>query len=61
MVLTQGVGGGTSNIEPAIEKGDFDLYPEYTGTGWNMVLKNESLYDESMFDSLKESYEKMSA
>ena len=58
MVLTQGVGGGTSNIEPAIEKGDFDLYPEYTGTGWNMVLKNESLYDESMFDSLKESYEK---
>ena len=61
VVLTQGVGGGTSNIEPAIEKGDFDLYPEYTGTGWNMVLKNESLYDESMFDSLKESYEKMSA
>ena len=58
VVLTQGVGGGTSNIEPAIEKGDFDLYPEYTGTGWNMVLKNESLYDESMFDSLKESYEK---
>lgn len=27
VVLTQGVGGGTSNIEPAIEKGDFDLYP----------------------------------
>ena len=23
--LTQGVGGGTSNIEPGMEKGDFDL------------------------------------
>lgn len=44
--LTQGVGGGTSNIEPAIEKGEFDLYPEYTGTGWNMVLKRDGLYSE---------------
>ncbi len=58
VVLTQGVGGGTSNIEPAIEKGDFDLYPEYTGTGWNMVLKNQGLYDESMFDQMKSAYEK---
>lgn len=56
--LTQGVGGGTSNIEPAMEKGEFDLYPEYTGTGWNMVLKNEGLYDETMFDQLKDAYEK---
>lgn len=30
--MTQGVGGGTSNIEPALEKGEFDMYPEYTGT-----------------------------
>ncbi|HAJ74168.1 MAG TPA: glycine/betaine ABC transporter substrate-binding protein, partial [Lachnospiraceae bacterium] len=44
--LTQGVGGGTSNIEPAMESGEFDLYPEYTGTGWNMVLKRDSLYSE---------------
>ena len=36
--LTQGVGGGTSNIQPAMASGEFDLYPEYTGTGWNMVL-----------------------
>lgn len=55
--LTQGVGGGTSNIEPALEKGDFDLYPEYTGTGWNMVLKKEDLYNEEMFSQLKSSYE----
>ena len=37
--LTQGVGGGTSNIKPAMESGEFDIYPEYTGTAWNMVLK----------------------
>lgn len=55
--LTQGVGGGTSNIQPALEKGEFDLYPEYTGTGWNMVLKKDSLYDESMFGTLKSGYE----
>lgn len=30
--ITKGIGGGTSNIHPAILKGDFDLYPEYTGT-----------------------------
>ena len=27
--LTKGIGGGTSNIQPAMEKGEFDLYPEY--------------------------------
>ena len=50
--LTQGVGGGTSNIEPAIERGEFDLYPEYTGTGWNTVLKNKELYSEKLFNRL---------
>ncbi len=55
--LTQGVGGGTSNIEPGMEKGDFDLYPEYTGTGWNAVLKHEDTYDESLFAAMKEEYE----
>ena len=55
--LTQGVGGGTSNIEPGMEKGDFDLYPEYTGTGWNAVLKHDDTYDESMFDTMQQEYE----
>lgn len=55
--LTQGVGGGTSNIEPGMEKGDFDLYPEYTGTGWNAVLKHDDTYDESMFDQMQQEYE----
>lgn len=48
--LTQGVGGGTSNIEPGMEKGDFDLYPEYTERDGNAVLKHDDTYDESMFD-----------
>lgn len=54
--LTQGVGGGTSNIQPAMESGEFDLYPEYTGTAWNMVLKQEGLYTEELFEDMQESY-----
>ena len=57
--VTVGVGGGVANIQPAMEKGAFDFYPEYTGTGWNAVLKEESLYDESMFDQLLSGYERM--
>ena len=54
--VTEGVGGGVANIQPALEKGEFDFYPEYTGTGWNAVLKEESVYDESMFDRLQAGY-----
>lgn len=54
--ITQGVGGGTSNIQPAMEKGEFDMYPEYTGTGWNMVLKRQEFYTEDSFDELQQSY-----
>lgn len=55
--LTQGVGGGTSNIQPAMESGEFDLYPEYTGTGWNMVLKEDGLYTEDLFGELQKAYQ----
>ncbi|MCC0699317.1 ABC transporter permease subunit [Clostridioides sp. ZZV15-6383] len=54
--ITQGVGGGTSNIQPAMENGEFDIYPEYTGTGWNMVLKKNELYTENMFSKLQSEY-----
>ena len=54
--MTTGVGGGTSNIHPAILKGEFDLYPEYTGTSWEAVLKKEGSYDESKFDELQKEY-----
>jgi osmoprotectant transport system permease protein len=55
--ITLGVGGGTANIEPAMEKGEFDFYPEYTGTGWNAVLKKKEIYKESMFPELKAGYD----
>ena len=54
--LTQGVGGGTSNIQPAMESGEFDVYPEYTGTAWNMVLKEEGLYTEDLFEEMEQEY-----
>ena len=54
--LTEGVGGGTTNIHPAMVKGDFDFYPEYTGTGWNNVLKMQGLYSEALFDQLVAGY-----
>lgn len=54
--LTQGVGGGTSNIQPAMESGEFDIYPEYTGTAWNMVMKEEGLYTEDLFDTMQQYY-----
>ncbi len=57
--VTYGVGGGTSNIQPGIESGKFDIYPEYTGTGWNQVLKRDSIYSENMFDELQSEYAKM--
>ncbi len=34
-----GIGGGTTNIHPAMLNGEVDLYVEYTGTGWMNVLK----------------------
>ena len=55
--LTQGVGGGTSNIMPAMESGEFDLYPEYTSTGWNLVLGEEGVYSEDLFGELAVAYE----
>ena len=39
--ITKGIGGGTANIHPALLKGEFDLYPEYTGTAWLYVLKKQ--------------------
>jgi glycine betaine/choline ABC-type transport system substrate-binding protein len=56
--ITKGVGGGTSNIHPALLKGDFDLYPEYTGTGWSFVLKEEGIPDdETLYKELSEKYD----
>lgn len=56
--ITKGIGGGTSNIHPAMLKGEFDIYPEYTGTGWLVVLKKDSLLPpDTLYESLKKEYE----
>lgn len=57
--ITEGVGGGVANIQPAMVNREFDFYPEYTGTGWNTVLKEGSLYHETMFDDLLAGYGEM--
>lgn len=52
------IGGGTSNIHPAMIKGEVDMYPEYTGTSWLFVLKHEkALPKEEMYAQLKKEYE----
>lgn len=57
--VISGIAGGTSNIMPAILKSEFDFYPEYTGTGWNVALHKNSIYHEDMFNQLKEGYQKL--
>lgn len=53
-----GIGGGTSNIQPAMEAGEIDIYPEYTGTGWLFVLKNELVTDpEALYEGVKTQYQ----
>ena len=56
--LTKGIGGGTNNIMPAMESGDFDLYPEYTSSGYIMVLKHDSdgISDEDMWKQFQKEY-----
>ncbi|OFV70534.1 glycine betaine ABC transporter substrate-binding protein [Acetobacterium wieringae] len=53
-----GIGGGTSNIQPAMEASEIDIYPEYTGTGWLFVLKNELVTDpETLYEGVKSQYQ----
>jgi osmoprotectant transport system substrate-binding protein len=52
--------GEVAIMTPALEKGDIDLYVEYTGTGLKDVLKEESKAgesSESVFDRVKKGYE----
>lgn len=57
--LSSGLSGGTMTIHPALLSGDYDLYPEYTGTAWNSVLHYEDVYHEDRFDVLQQSYNDM--
>jgi glycine betaine/choline ABC-type transport system substrate-binding protein len=52
-----GIGGGTSNIHPAMLKGEIDVYPEYTGTAWLFVLKEPQINNpDSLYSALKKAY-----
>ncbi|MDU1313519.1 ABC transporter permease/substrate-binding protein [Clostridium septicum] len=54
-----GIGGGTSNIHPAMLKGEIDIYPEYTGTARLFVLKKDIIEDkDELYKSVKEDYMK---
>lgn len=57
--VTKGVGGGTNNIHPAMERGDFDLYPEYTSSGWVLVLGHEAgeVSDDEALEKLQAEYQ----
>ena len=59
--ITKGIGGGTTNIHPALIKGEFDLYPEYTRTAWLNVLKKEEMEkdDALLYDQLLAEYDQM--
>lgn len=55
--ITKGIGGGTSNIHPAMLKGEFDLYPEYTGTSWLTVLNKTDIPDnDTIYAELQKEY-----
>ncbi|WP_456271227.1 glycine betaine ABC transporter substrate-binding protein [Bacillus sp. AK031] len=52
--------GEVSILTPAIEKGDIDMYVEYTGTGLKAVLKEEAAEGASadeIYQQVKEGYE----
>ncbi len=49
--------GGTPICQAAMEKGDIDLYPEYTGTGLVTILKLPANSDPKMvFDTVSREY-----
>lgn len=57
--VTKGIAGGTSNIMPAMQSGEFDLYPEYTSSGYVLVLGHDArgVEDDTMWEQLKTEYD----
>ncbi len=56
---TFGIGGGTSNIHPAMLSGEIDIYPEYTGTAWLFILKKQKIDDpDALYNALADVYDK---
>ena len=57
--ITKGIAGGTSNIMPGMESGEFDLYPEYTSSGYVIVLGHNAsgVDDAAMWEQLRREYQ----
>ncbi|MDR3561117.1 MAG: glycine betaine ABC transporter substrate-binding protein [Negativicutes bacterium] len=57
-VDTSKIGMGPSELlHPAMEKGQIDIYPEYTGTAWMAILKQPVEYDKNvMYSKVKDLY-----
>ena len=57
--ITKGIAGGTSNIMPGMESGQFDLYPEYTSSGYVIVLGHNAsgVEDAAMWEQLRKEYQ----
>ena len=57
VVRNLGIGGGTSNIHPAMLSGEIDIYPEYTGTSWMFVLNEDLIEDpQELYEATKAAY-----
>lgn len=57
--VTKGIGGGTTNIHPALLKGEFDLYPEYTGTAWAFIVGRTDIpADDQMYGTVWQELQK---
>lgn len=56
--IKKGIGGGTANIHPAMLKGEIDMYPEYTGTSWEYILKKKSKIEDpqKLYEEVKKEY-----
>lgn len=50
----------TAILQPALLRGSIDLYPEYTGTGYNVVLKHAKISTNAVqtYDAVKAEYER---
>jgi len=54
--VTERMGTGSSVTRSALETGQIDLYPEYTGTAWQVYLKHDTnIYDpQELFEKVLE-------
>lgn len=57
-VVTKPFLGGTNIVAQALEKGDLDLYAEYTGTALINILGKETINDsQAVYDKVKKIYQ----